>query len=216
MRKGRIVGFFAGAGAALYLVLSGLRKSKPSPADESGEPRRIGPVMLAAPIIIVLLVGGVVLYLMFSGPHMRDEPKFTAYRALLPAVPAEIVPVSARSLTVPPPGAVPQLRNPLPDTERTRRTGQMYYGYYCVFCHGQNGRGDGPAGLSYVPTPTDLTSPSVQSLSDGALYRAMLTGVGHAPVLPYVILPGAPWYIVDYVRHLPAREEKQSSLTSTQ
>jgi mono/diheme cytochrome c family protein len=162
---------------------------------------------MAVPVIIVLLVGGLALYLMFSGPHMRDEPKFTPYRALLPATPEGTVPVAFAETQ-----NVPSLRNPLPDTERTRRTGQVYYGYYCVFCHGENGRGDGPVGRSYVPTPADLTAASVRNLSDGALYKAMRTGVGHAPVLDYVMEPNAPWYIVDYVRHLSTQE--QDNLTS--
>ncbi len=200
MKKGRIAGVIAGVGAALYLVLASVRRRLSAP-EEEGE-LRLGPVTLGVPIVIMLLIGGVVLYLMFSGPRMRDEPKFTPYRAVLPAVPAEIVPVRTRALTAPRPEAAPQLRNPLPDTEQTRRTGKMYYSYYCVFCHGPNGHGDGPVGRSYMPVPTDLTASAVQDLSDGALYRSMLTGVGHAPVLSYVIEPNAPWYIVHYVRSL--------------
>jgi hypothetical protein len=57
-----------------------------------------------------------------------------------------------------------------------------------------------------VPAPTDLASPAVQGLSDGALYGRMLTGVGHAPVLGYAIDPKAPWYIVSYVRTLRGRQ----------
>ena len=155
--------------------------------------------MIAAALVVVLVVAGVVLYLMFSGPRMRVEPKIMPYQAQLPAVPAGIVPVQpvrAQNL--------PEGRNPLADTQRTRRTGQAYYSYYCLFCHGRDGRGDGPVGRSYVPTPTDLTAPAVQGLSDAALYQAMFTGVGHAPVLGYVIDPNAPWYIVTYVRSLPA------------
>jgi hypothetical protein len=92
----------------------------------------------------------------------------------------------------------------------------MYYGYYCVFCHGETGRGDGLVGRSYVPRPTDLTAPSVQNLSDGALYGAMLAGTGHEPVLGYVVLPEALWYIVAYVRHLPGRGGEQDNLTSVE
>jgi hypothetical protein len=155
---------------------------------------------------IVLIIAAVVaveaLYLMFSGPRMCVQPKIISLQAQMPAVPEGIVPVSAQPATAPPPQTAAQLRNPLPDTERTRQTGWVYYGYYCACCHGQTGRGDGPVGYSYTPAPTDLTLPAVQSLSDGALYRAMLIGVGHEPVLDYVIEPKARWYIVSYTRYL--------------
>jgi mono/diheme cytochrome c family protein len=153
--------------------------------------------------IVVLVVAASALYLMFTGPRMRIQPKLMPNRARIPTLPDGIVPISGvetqdfASLPV---------YNPLPRTERTRRTGQVYYGYYCVFCHGRTGRGDGPVGQSYTPVPTDLTSPPVRNLSDGDLYRAMLTGVGHEPVLPHVIVPQAPWYIVSYIRHLQSQD----------
>jgi mono/diheme cytochrome c family protein len=86
----------------------------------------------------------------------------------------------------------------------------VYYGYYCAFCHGKDGHGAGPVGRSYVPAPADLTATSVQNLPDGALYQALRTGVGHAPVLDYVIDPNALWYLVHYVRHLSAQAGEPS------
>jgi mono/diheme cytochrome c family protein len=153
-------------------------------------------------LIVAVVIAIVALYLMFSGPRMRVQPKLLPYQALMPPTPEGIVSVAAQPALVPPAEAMGQLRNPLPDTALTRETGQVYYGYYCAFCHGQTGHGDGPVGYSYTPAPTDLTLPRVQALSDGALYRAMLTGAGHEPVLGYVIRPQATWYIVSYLRSL--------------
>jgi mono/diheme cytochrome c family protein len=195
MRRTRIVAYLAAAVAALGLLRSVLGPTW----AESGRLGKIRLVVIAAGLVVVLGVAGVVLYLMFSGPHMRVEPKILPYQAQLPAMPPGIVPVQpvwAQKL--------PAERNPLADTRRTRQAGQAYYRLYCLFCHGPDGHGDGPVGRSYVPTPTDLTTPAVQGLSDATLYRAMFTGVGHAPVLSYVIDPNTPWYIVAYVRFLPA------------
>jgi hypothetical protein len=61
-------------------------------------------------------------------------------------------------------------------------------------------------GNSYVPAPTDLTTPAVRDLSDGELYQTMLTGTGHDPVLPQVVDPGTRWYLVSYVRHLQTQK----------
>ncbi len=153
-------------------------------------------------LIVVAVIAVVMLYLMFSGPRMRIQPKIVPQQGQLPDLPQGIVPVSAESSAIPAAQTAAQLRNPLPDTEHTRQTGRVYYGYYCAFCHGRTGRGDGPVGVSYTPSPTDLVLPPVQTLPDGAIYRAMLTGIGHEPVLGYVINPEQRWYIVSYVRHL--------------
>jgi mono/diheme cytochrome c family protein len=193
MRRIRIGAYLASAASALYLMRLALWPVSGKP----GATRRMGPVKIIVPLVIVLAVGGYVLYLMFSGPRMRVQPKILPYQALLPAVPAGVVPVA----WTPKPN-LESGRNPVADTQATRRIGQAYYRDYCQFCHGQAGRGDGPVGRSYVPTPTDLTAPAIGGRSDSALYQGMLTGIGHTPVLGYVVDPNAPWYIIHYVRSL--------------
>lgn len=193
MRRIRLGAYLARATSALYLMRPALRPVSGKP----GATRRMGPVKIIVPLVVVLAVGGYVLYLMFSGPRMRVQPKILPYQALLPAVPEGTTPVAWTQTP-----NLESARNPVADTEATRRIGQAYYRDYCAFCHGQAGNGDGPVGRSYVPTPTDLTTPAVRSLSDGALYQGMLTGVGHTPVLGHVVDPNAPWYIIHYVRSL--------------
>ncbi len=206
MRRIRIGAWLARAASALYLwhrapkrILSrlGSRLARRPTSAKPGILQRLGPMRIIGPLIVVLAVAGYVLYLMFSGPHMRVQPKILPYQALLPAVPEGVTPVAWRQTP-----NLESVRKPVADTEATRRIGQAYYRDYCAFCHGQAGHGDGPVGRSYVPTPTDLTTPTVRSLSDGALYRGMLTGIGHTPVLDYVVDPNAPWFIVRYVRTL--------------
>jgi hypothetical protein len=204
MRTRRIIAAFAGAAGGLYLMLSGLRAGGRPKTPGFGPPPRVPSWMIVLPMILSLMVVGALIYVMFINPRMRNQPKATPYRALIPAPPVQIVPAEVVAAPEPPLALTPSGPNPLSDTEQTRRVGQVYYGYYCAFCHGQDGRGDGPVGLSYVPTPADLTAARIQRLSDPALYRAMLVGVGHHPVLPYVVLSEAPWHIVIYVRHLPA------------
>jgi mono/diheme cytochrome c family protein len=162
------------------------------------------PFMVVAGVVFVTAAIGVAmvaLYLMFSGPRMRIQPKYPAYQAQMPPAPEGIVPVWQPSRVA----LVPEdilLENPLPDAEKTRAAGRVYYGYYCAFCHGGPGEVTGPVGRSYVPAPPRLTRPEIQGMSDGELYWAMLTGIGHEPVLEYVIDAQTRWYIVSYVRTL--------------
>jgi len=170
--------------------------------------RKLGILIVLTGVVAVVPVA---LYLMFSGPRMRVQPKLIPQQAEMPAMPEGMVPVSPEPSTIPSLQMAAPLRNPLPDTEHTRQIGRVYYGYYCALCHGRTGRGDGPVGSSYSPAPTDLTLPQVQMLSDGALYRAMLTGIGHEPVLSYVIEPKARWYVVSYMRYLQSAHVGQGS-----
>jgi mono/diheme cytochrome c family protein len=95
-----------------------------------------------------------------------------------------------------------KLTNPLDANEQNIAKGKIYYGYYCAFCHGQNGDGFGPVGFSYNPVPSDLRTAKVKSMNDGQLLYSMLTGTGHAPVLERTIPSECWWYLVLYVRQI--------------
>jgi mono/diheme cytochrome c family protein len=175
---------------------------------------------MGAVAFLVLAVGAAAtaFYLMFSGPRMRVQPKLLPYQAPMPPVPEGTVPVAgrvagipsassgqalaARVEGVPPSNRGPEALDTRGQDVRDTEAGRVYYGYYCAFCHGETGRGDGPVGVSYVPVPTDLTLPQVAALSDSALQEAMLTGVGHEPVLDRVVEARARRYIIHYVRTL--------------
>jgi len=92
--------------------------------------------------------------------------------------------------------------NPLPATPENLARGRVYYTYYCVFCHGELGSGDGPVGQSYLPRPADLRSRHTAALKDGELVQALVTGTGHAPVLERIVPPEYRWYLALQVRAL--------------
>ncbi len=60
------------------------------------------------------------------------------------------------------PAAPPEQPADAPDprpaeTERQREYGSLLFGIYCVNCHGESGRGDGPTAEVLTVKPTDLT-----------------------------------------------------------
>ena len=150
---------------------------------------------------LLVLMGGAAFYLIFSSPRMRVQPHIQAFQV-------PMTPPPPGTLTVQPPGGLPSaeeavlLANPLASDPTNLMRGKVYYGYYCQFCHGADGAGDGPVGQSYVPRPKDLSTAHVRAFSDGQLLRAMLTGTGHEPVLERVIPPEHRWYLELYVRAL--------------
>ena len=161
------------------------------------------PVVIA---VIVLVAGSaVVSLLLFTGPHMTKQPHVLPYQD---------------SVAAPAPGAVPVEGNGLwpeddsallkPPEAAASAAGKTYYGYYCAFCHGENGDGNGPVGQSIVPKPSDLRDSAIRAMSDSVLSEAMLNGEGHTvmrdsvrrPVLARIIPPAQIPAIVQYVREL--------------
>lgn len=138
-------------------------------------------------------------------PHMYNQQSLRPFKQQLPPMPAGATPTKGRSVTA----VLRQedlTKSPLKTTPQVLNDGRIYYGYYCLMCHGANGDGNGPVGESYVPKPADLSSPAVQKLTDGQLYRRMLTGTGHDPVMIGTTSPDQRWPLVAYVRTLAIRD----------
>jgi mono/diheme cytochrome c family protein len=148
----------------------------------------------------VLVITVASLFLL-TGPHMYVQPHIRTYEAVMPPTPQGAVPVEPLP-SLPSPQEALTLRNPIPATAESVARGKVYYEYYCLMCHGETGAGNGPVGESYVPVPADLRSPKLRVMADGQLFRAMLLGEGHEPVLAYTVLPEHRWYLVAYVRGL--------------
>lgn len=61
--------------------------------------------------------------------------------------------------------------------------GERIYGGYCAGCHGETGRGDGPAGGRFVPAPTDFVKgPWRRGESPEAIRKSIVEGV--PPAMP--------------------------------
>jgi len=131
--------------------------------------------------------------LLFTGPRMRVQVSLRAFESRTQDPPDDIVPFDTLAFD---PGAY----SFPPVTVENITRGQVYYNYYCVFCHGVKGNGEGEVGKSYVPRPANLTVDSIQHLSFEELYTRSFTGTGHSPVLERVVPNAHRPYILGYVR----------------
>jgi mono/diheme cytochrome c family protein len=86
--------------------------------------------------------------------------------------------------------------------------GRALYSRFCAQCHGKNHDGNAPVGQSFHPLPTDLRSPKVQSLSEGALFKEISYGIpgGRQPPLATTIDATDRWRIIAYVKSLGPRK----------
>jgi mono/diheme cytochrome c family protein len=148
-----------------------------------------------------LLIGALFLLLLYEGPRMTVQHHIRDFQMSLPNIPSGTQAVHPPERLAASSQAA-QLRNPLPGSMENLAKARVYYGYYCVFCHGDNGAGDGPVGQSYIPRPADLRQGKIAAYRDGELLRSMLTGTGHEPVLERVVPPEHRWYLVLYLRSL--------------
>jgi len=80
------------------------------------------------------------------------------------------------------PGRLPsvqQIKNPVPPDSRSIAGGkEIFFGKgLCTSCHGDDGRGDGPAAPSFNPPPRDFTNARWQKVrTDGEIFTAITEG----------------------------------------
>lgn len=157
-------------------------------------------IVAAMAIFAVVIVAGLFGVVLSHGPRMKVQQHLRTFQIIQPPPLEGSLPVELpESLSA---AGTDAVINPLPDTRENRSRGRVYYQYYCVFCHGTEGGGNGPVGESYLPAPADLRRVHIARYSDGKLLRAMLLGIGHEPVLEKVVPPGHRWHLVLYVRTL--------------
>ena len=97
----------------------------------------------------------------------------------------------------------PDMVNPFPPNPESLQVGKATYGLHCQSCHGEAGRGDGPAGVSLEPPPADLVV-HVPLHPDGDLFGFIeegIPGTGMAP-LGSVLTDDEIWHVINYIRTL--------------
>ncbi len=84
--------------------------------------------------------------------------------------------------------------------------GKTLFAEHCVTCHGDQGRGDGPAAKTLPVPPADLTAPHLWMHSDGELFWWLAHGIeapegGLAmPGFGKTLSDGDRWSLIDYIR----------------
>jgi putative copper export protein/mono/diheme cytochrome c family protein len=78
--------------------------------------------------------------------------------------------------------------------------GRVLFAAHCASCHGERGRGDGPAAEGLRPPPADLTAEHVYGHSDGDLFWWITHGIGEAmPGFEGALDETARWNLIDFI-----------------
>jgi mono/diheme cytochrome c family protein len=115
------------------------------------------------------------------------------------------LPVPERSIPIEGPVAVPGMLpdNPIEADEASITRGAELYDIHCKMCHGQTFEGNGPIAPFLANKPANLTSPVVQSKSDGSIFLTITNGVaGKMPPMNENLLVVDRWDLVNFIRTL--------------
>jgi mono/diheme cytochrome c family protein len=120
------------------------------------------------------------------------------------------LPVPESSIPIDGPIAIPGMgapENPTKADDASIARGAELYNINCKMCHGQTAQGNGPIAAFLANKPANLTSPVVQSKSDGSIFLTITNGVaGKMPALNENFLVSERWDLVNYIRTLKANE----------
>lgn len=120
------------------------------------------------------------------------------------------LPVPERSIPIEGPIVIPGMgvpQNPMKADEASIGRGAELYNINCKMCHGQTAEGNGPIAAFLANKPANLTSPVVQSKSDGSIFLTISNGIaGKMPALNENFLVSERWDLVNYIRTLKANE----------
>ena len=94
------------------------------------------------------------------------------------------------------------LKNPFQTEPAELAVGKSLFNSICFVCHGNQGKGDGVSAATLERSPANLTSPKVQSQTDGALFWKITEG--NPPMLSFKesLTEEQRWKVVGYVREL--------------
>jgi mono/diheme cytochrome c family protein len=133
---------------------------------------------------------------------MEIQPSFRPMENPLP-VPAQSIPIDG---PVAIPGMLPP-ENPVGADESSIARGAELYDIHCKMCHGQDFDGRGPIAPFLANKPANLTSPVVQSKSDGSIFLTITNGVqGKMPSLNENLLVHDRWDLVNFIRTLTVED----------
>ncbi len=122
----------------------------------------------------------------------------TAYASASPAGDTWEVPPSADAV-----------KNPVPaDTDSIAR-GKQIYEKNCLACHGDTGKGDGPAAVALQTRPGDLSDPEMWKRSDGNLFYKVTVGRGSMKGFTTKLSDTQRWDVVNYIRTFAPKPAKQ-------
>jgi mono/diheme cytochrome c family protein len=107
------------------------------------------------------------------------------------------------------PAAASSVKNPLAGNNSGLAVAKAMYVANCGPCHGEKGKGDGPAAPGLNPKPADHTSAAVQGETDGSLFWKLSEGRNPMPGYKKIFSDQQRWDLINYIRTLAKNTKKK-------
>ena len=91
-----------------------------------------------------------------------------------------------------------ELQNPYRATAQTLEEGKALYQTYCLVCHGEQGRGDGPIS-GKIPPPPSYVSDRLMQFPQGRVFHVITMGTNKMPSYATQLSSDERWKVVTYV-----------------
>jgi mono/diheme cytochrome c family protein len=96
-------------------------------------------------------------------------------------------------------------RNPIPRTAQSVERGRRLFHQDCAVCHGERGRGDGPAAAGFPKPLDDLSTIAPPPIfPDGVVAYRIANGVDLMPAWKSVLSDNDIWDLINFIRSLHA------------
>ena len=100
------------------------------------------------------------------------------------------------------PARAAKRKNPIAADDASIAAGKAIYTKQCLSCHGNAGKGDGPAAKDLTTKPGDLSNPKLWSQTDGELFWKISEGKKPMPTFDKLLSEDERWTVINYVRTL--------------
>lgn len=99
-------------------------------------------------------------------------------------------------------------KNPVEANEASLAKGKTVWAKECASCHGDKGKGDGPAVKDLEKKPGDLTIAKVLDQTDGALFWKITEGRKPMATYEKTLSEEDRWHVINYMRTLAPKPAK--------
>ncbi len=148
----------------------------------------------------------------FSKAKNMNTPKFSRNSFFMIRCIGFLLITHGQTLAQSKPWVVPvdatAVKNPLSGNTSVLPDAKTIYVANCGPCHGEKGRGDGPAAAGLNPKPADHSSALIQSETDGSLFWKLSEGRAPMPGYRKVFSDQQRWELIDYIRTLSRTAKK--------
>ena len=91
-----------------------------------------------------------------------------------------------------------ELQNPYRASPQILEEGKALYRTYCLVCHGEQGKGDGPI-AEKIPHPPSYTSERLLKFPSGRIFHVITMGAGKMPSYASQLSADERWKVVTYL-----------------